>query len=441
MPLSGNLRTSTSNLPLRGLFFQLEMRKAPLNALENPVYPDIRRAPPRRRFVKPKWTVDADREATEAALDNPELYAHAILERDYSESKFKYGRMNPDHTLIVNEGFRPPPDDIEDYLPLSRMKVGVTGARTNPGGGYYKAQNTSLAEVNSYLTDRLKSATSAPTIEIKIGSSLPQGLALGDRLPEDVLPVYSSSSGGKYRAVSANLAVRQMELEEKTPRTGATSGYRTHLTPSEDYDRPLDLEETLPAYSVDAGQASRGLWRPGDHAPVELEDGLHTSANAGHATVALYRGEGYERVRTVDRVGHSSDSGKAYRRRDEVAPSHHIRVVDRPTTSLRANTTYLKEGFRPLDVEPLASKPSIGPQESGVRVVTASPEVRVRVLGTGVAKRTYGASSGRTAPPSSFEPTEVVHKQKSRALSARSSGPSLHQPHQGFHTILGSTRA
>lgn len=424
------------------------MRKAPLNALENPVYPDIKRGPPRRIHIRPKWTVDADREATEGIIDHPELYAHAILEHDYSESKFKYGRMNPDHTLVVNENFRPPPDDLEDYLPLSRMKVGTVAVRTNPGGGYYKAQNTSLAEVNSYLSDRVKSATSVPTIEVKLSLPIEAPRSL-DRQPEDTLPTFSTSSGGKYRGASSHLAVREMELEEKTPRTGASAGYRTRLTPSEDYDRPLSsvASKEVPTYSVSAGRGNVGsAWNHQAYAPVELEDEhLITSGSAGVSTPSLFRGEGYQSVRMTDRSLGPADSGRSYRRRDDLQErdvSHAI--VDRPTVAVWAPTTYLKEGFRVLDIDPLEGKLSVGPLDSGRREITESPDYRPRGHDVShlAAKQTYQVSSGRTAPPTTYQPVAPsAPKRKSSAMTARSTGPARSQPHQGFHTILSSTRS
>jgi hypothetical protein len=266
-----------------------------------------------------------------------------------------------------------------------------------------------------------------------------------DREPVDTLPAYSTSAGGKYRAASSNLAVRHQELEDKTPRVGAVAGYRTKITPSEDYDRPIDLEDVVPTHSVSAGYRQPGVaWQHEAYAPVELEDGVRTSAEAGHATVALYRGEGYERVRLTDREHRSADSGKAYRRRDDIHESTNVRIVDRPTSSVRAHTTHLKEGFRPLDLEERTSKVSTGALEAGVRVVTSTPRVVPHTTDVShlAEKQVYQVSSGRTAPPSRFDPeaNRQTHKRKSQALSARGNRAHASHPHQGFHTILGSTR-
>ena len=133
--------------------------KRPLNTLENPTYPDIRRGPPRFRSAGKHWKVDvgatlmdqyANRQLTEGTL--------LIQSRDYN--KTIYGQSS--HRDVVNKNFRPPLlDPIKDFYPLSRLPRERVIPRLNPGtaGGStsgFASQNMRPNGLEKYYEHRLK---------------------------------------------------------------------------------------------------------------------------------------------------------------------------------------------------------------------------------------------------------------------------------------------
>ena len=79
--------------------------KKPLNMLEGPVYPDIRRKLPDFKWTRKHWTVDAG--ATMKGVEPmTQMYENAVLTqaRDYNQTI--YGKSS--HREIVNAEFRPP---------------------------------------------------------------------------------------------------------------------------------------------------------------------------------------------------------------------------------------------------------------------------------------------------------------------------------------------
>jgi hypothetical protein len=107
----------------------LGILKKAQNALENPVYPDIRKAPPRFQDSGKHWTVDVGKTMAQTEF-MPQFQENAILaqERDYNERI--YGKSS--HRDVVNKAFRPPLITQEDILPLNRIPRSAVVPRTNP---------------------------------------------------------------------------------------------------------------------------------------------------------------------------------------------------------------------------------------------------------------------------------------------------------------------
>ena len=93
--------------------------KKPLNMIENPVYPDIKKGPPRFVWSRKYWQVDpgATMRDTEPIT---QFIEPAVLAQSRDYNKTVYGQSS--HKDIVNAAFRPPLlDYYEDIGPLNRI--------------------------------------------------------------------------------------------------------------------------------------------------------------------------------------------------------------------------------------------------------------------------------------------------------------------------------
>src|SRR5271154_1968142 len=96
--------------------------KKPLNALDNPVYPDIRSTGPRFYDSGKHWTVDVGKTMSQVEFQPGYLdYALLAQERDYNQRI--YGKSS--NKDVVNKAFRPPLITLEDTLPLNRIPRGA----------------------------------------------------------------------------------------------------------------------------------------------------------------------------------------------------------------------------------------------------------------------------------------------------------------------------
>jgi hypothetical protein len=173
--------------------------KKPLNLLTGPVYPDIRKGPPRFAWSGKHWKVDAG-----ATLRDTEAYTQFIepavlaVSRDYNKTQYGVTSFKD----IVNAEFRPPLSNVyEDAEPLTRMPtkmyaivplINPSTAGHDGGTSSYTAQNERSNNVEKALTDRVKTASSRPTIycpmEIPIDNSVLPDL-------EMTLPQVSAHAG------------------------------------------------------------------------------------------------------------------------------------------------------------------------------------------------------------------------------------------------------
>jgi len=95
--------------------------KKPLNALENPIQPNILKTGPRFVWSKKFWQADPGAVLRDTG-EITQFYDDAVLAqaRDYNQTV--YGQSS--HKDIVNATFRPPLlDPIEDFFPLTRIPV------------------------------------------------------------------------------------------------------------------------------------------------------------------------------------------------------------------------------------------------------------------------------------------------------------------------------
>jgi hypothetical protein len=259
--------------------------KKPMNMLENPIYPDIRRAPPRFVWSKKHWKVDAG-----ATLRDTESFSQfsepAILAQSRSYNKTIYGQSS--HKDIVNAEFRPPLQNYyEDIGPLNRVPATIEAIvpRINPGtAGHdgtsgYTAKNERPSDISSALTDRIKNAEShanfyhpmdapldnsiLPDLEIKLPSiSIHSGwnfpsqntqerpeLNLGDEKLQAV-PIKS----GYFSSVRIDgpNKFENYESRENRPQVSAHSGINTPYQMNSETPT-LELFENRPQVSAHSG--------------------------------------------------------------------------------------------------------------------------------------------------------------------------------------------
>lgn len=254
--------------------------KKPLNMLENPVFPDIRRGPPQFVSSGKHWKVDAGAVLRDTE-DFTQLSEPAILSQSRSYNQTIYGQTS--HKEIVNAEFRPPLQSYyEDVGPLNRVPATIKAIvpRINPGtadAGGYQSKNERTSEIYSALTDRVKVSgigrrsfympidkpednSILPDLEIKLPlASVHAGFNSSFKaqqeqtLPDlqDVNPSYSTSAGFNSSA-TINSETLLPELEYSRPTYSASAGIESYTRLDAESLIP-ELDRINPAYSTSAG--------------------------------------------------------------------------------------------------------------------------------------------------------------------------------------------
>jgi hypothetical protein len=200
--------------------------KRPLNALDNPVYADIRNKPPRFYKTRPFWQVDVGKTQQQIEFDVDRLdYAILAQPRDYSERI--YGKSS--HKDVVNKAFRPPLLTQEDLLPLNRIPRGLTVPHTNPYTSWYHmmpedtqllTRFTTTTDQEHYTTTKVRHGYAPPTFyrpihtgggvggvvsDFKVKLKVPQtSVATLVSLPGLTSPVQDGAENGMIRVKLAN---------------------------------------------------------------------------------------------------------------------------------------------------------------------------------------------------------------------------------------------
>lgn len=140
--------------------------KKPLGVIELPIYPDIKRGPPRFVNAKKYWKVDVGATMRDTE-HNTQLIENAVLVQPRDYNKTRYGISS--HKDVVNKAFRPPLITMEDHMPLSRLPRPIAVPRTNPstvsdgGTSGYLAFNPRPNNIQKGLTNRIKNEQYRPT--------------------------------------------------------------------------------------------------------------------------------------------------------------------------------------------------------------------------------------------------------------------------------------
>lgn len=266
--------------------------KKPLNQLNNPIFPDIKKGPPRFLWSRKHWTVDTGR--TQMQVEHiPQLQENAVLfqSKDYNK-QHAYGNF-PKYTTFVNKEFRPPLIERDDILPLSRIPRPVIIPRINPGTAHssgnssFSQQNMSLPETAKYLSDRVKEGEIRPTFFAPI--EMPEDNSV---LPDLEMKLPSISASAGYAFPSAmdtfhNNSLNDLELEYKSLPVSSSAGYKTTNLNAYNAFQDAQLDYKSPQVSADAGYrtSAKGLTE------INFEDELQynrpqISANAGYRASA-----------------------------------------------------------------------------------------------------------------------------------------------------------
>lgn len=243
--------------------------KKPLNALENPVYPDIRGKPPRFYQTRKHWVVDAPKVMAQVEFQ-PDYLDYVVLpqQRDYNERI--YGKSSSRD--VVNKAFRPPLITMEDTMPLNRIPRGAVIPRNNPGttsdfhlmprDTELLTEFTNAVDKQHFTTDRVKHGYNPVSIFYKpldlreggIGGVVPD-LKLKLKRPQTSVNTNKTSfkSSVMDEPISySNISISKLLPEDKVHRISVTSGVnapykqRSFISnlEGEDYPELADPERT-----------------------------------------------------------------------------------------------------------------------------------------------------------------------------------------------------
>lgn len=373
-------------------YFPGRGRKKPMNQLEAPVFPDIKKGPPRFIWTKKHWTVDTGR--TMAEIEHiPQMLENSVLYQSYDyNSQHAYGKY-PTYDVFVNKEFRPPLIDRDDILPLSRIPRPVVGMRINPGSSH-PSGNSSFSDSNMHITgieknisDRVKSGEIRPTFFAPI--DMPTDNSVLPDL-ETTLPPTSASAGFRFPSVGKiedpDLAVSAqcknykqfhpsvvadvtpikidfpdaregMELDYNKPQISGHSGYssgpKSGLTPID-----MELEYSKPQVSAHSGHSSQ---IKSGHTPVDYDLEYNKPQISGHA-------------------GRNSSAGQG------LTPIDLELYYTKPQISAHAgsNSAALREGLTPIDLhldsklvgsQPAAAVPKMTSVQNNERTQDSSMKI------------------------------------------------------------------
>ena len=228
--------------------------KKPLNAIENPIFPDIKKGPPRFVWSRKHWQVDPG-----AVMRDTEPYTHfyddAVLAQSRDYNKTVYGQSS--HKDIVNANFRPPMISYyEDVGPLNRVPATIHAIipHINPGTADhdgYAAKNERNTDIVGALTDRVSGGEWRPTFYAPM--EVPQDNSVLPDL-EAKLPSVSAHAGWEMDAYIAPAPAQRIDLEDE----GLSTPIFTRQTTNIRLDGPTGMEnyetyDNRPQVSASAG--------------------------------------------------------------------------------------------------------------------------------------------------------------------------------------------
>lgn len=237
--------------------------KKPLNQLENPIVPDIKKGPTRFQWSGKHWKVDTAQTLLDTEA-NQQLIEPSILAQSRDHGRDQYGHSSYQEKITV---FRMPlQNHYEDFGPLNRLptKIHAIQPRINPGTAFdsnsaYVVNNSSIPEMSKYITDRISTREWRETFYAPMsGPEDNRDIVEPDLVYS--LPIISKSAG--YTTQNTKDAYNpksDYRSEVQKPQTYASAGYT-----SSNYEQPLyqqtsnelpggELISNLPARSISSG--------------------------------------------------------------------------------------------------------------------------------------------------------------------------------------------
>ncbi|MDB4769527.1 hypothetical protein OAG24_01040 [bacterium] len=272
--------------------------KKPLNQLEGPVYPDIKKGPPIFKWSRKHWSVGSD--VLRDTEHMSQFYEPAVLAQSRDYNKTIYGQSS--HKDIVNAAFRPPiQNPLFDHFPMNRIPVTSEAIipRINPGtafsdgtGGYH-AKNERHSDIEGALTDRISTGEMRPTFYCPIDQPLDNSV-----LPtlETKIPSVSASAGFKM-PYTMDAPAQEVELHSNQIDAPIEPGFTAPFT----VDGENGLEHTVlfnnrPDVPVTAGANPQIQINAPIRDDIELETQLTAPIDVGNLGTANEGGGYHERM-------------------------------------------------------------------------------------------------------------------------------------------------
>ncbi len=231
--------------------------KKPLNMLEQPIYPDIKKGPPIFKWSGRYNPVDVGQTMLDTEADT-QLISDAILSQAYSFGKDRYGHSSHQEKLVE---FRPPLENFyEDHGPLNRLptKVNAIIPRINPGTtaegsgtSLFINNNNSIQEIDKFITDRISTNTYRTSFYAPL--DLPMDNSV---LPDLVtsLPNYSVNAGFAPQ-IQIDAPREYFTSDIQKPQVSGSAGFKSNynLALHNQTSTDVTLSPTGPSYSGSAG--------------------------------------------------------------------------------------------------------------------------------------------------------------------------------------------
>lgn len=364
--------------------------KKPLNQLEGPEYPLIKKALPEFVDAKKHWVVDVG--TTMLHDENPFKDQSAILARPWNENEYMSGGKSS-HQERISEAFRfPLTNYYEHHGPLNRLptKIKTIHVDVNPStisdGGTtgFVAQNShetnykrEILDNNLFVKDlevdrffRIENpddydmvadlALKLPSMSVSAGheSQYKTIIPLGAIDQNKFKDTNHTSAGAGYSTsvYQMDTSGKDIHLDSKLT-TSAGSGYTTNVNEMDTTGKDLELSSKLTT-SVDAGHTTNVYEMDNSGKDIHLDSKLTTSVNAGYGNEDGYKtvirrndANLHRKLKENPRVSMTASTNYSYRTEND----RNARKL-RPT--MRVNQSY--DGGRNFGVLPTAG-PTIVP--------------------------------------------------------------------------------
>lgn len=222
--------------------------KKPSNQLENPIYPYIKKQPPRFVNAGKHWEVSVGETLKSLEPDTSLVLGDSILAQSRNYNQYRYGVSS--HKSVVNKAFRPPLQTQEDLLPLNRQPRKAVVGRINPGtGDAFQTKNNHLSNVDAHITTKIRDGVLHETYYCPI--SLPDDNAVLPDLKYK-LPKHESHAGfGTQNIGTSRSEYEDITLTQKRDAYSLSSGFNPQSTFEGD-----GVEEFVPRNIIDRVQVS-----------------------------------------------------------------------------------------------------------------------------------------------------------------------------------------